>query len=1503
MRSSTASECSMNSSLRSNNRRSTMRHSTGSISGGMDVSQRLIDQLTKSQRHLLQVPLGASVRSSQGSAASAGSNISPNASDSLGALDASTSLEFGLLPEEPPFQDEHSCSDHSMQRSSGGTPRRRSLSLSLTLDKIEEGLVAEERSRQFANSIGSSCSQSSQSQSQSQASSTINSNTNNKIKQDQEQFKQEPEQEQHQETLVPLWRNPHLCMVLLVWLALACAVIVPTHFLLQQQQQHYVMDTQTQTEFLHAQTQTQTQTQTQAPSTSSFNSRTNILQEHSSNDNDNDNDNADPIHALLAQSFHHASSQTLQTAVTELQRLSLEMTYFAEATNTQWPLVPPNTYFQTVAQMTTNSKSNINTNNSPLTAIGFAPIVRNQQQRNQWENMTLARTDVARANTIYTFQNDNENDQDDPRLVSQKGPPPFAPLWHLAGSQQRDDGDARVHQDIPVNWDVLSHPVFARQWQQLQLLQNQTSTNIPVVMSDIVRANELPWEKHDNDSAGWKTIITLPVWDAQQSQPRVMRGVVFGVVSWGKLLLQQSGLISQLARAVAPSKSNNAWYTAALISNTCSSGSPVEITVGTIEEPSMTDRIMSMEKWLWTDPSLDAEELQDDFDNINATSTETCHYRMSVQTATSKNERNVDAQVSTLEPEPLTNMTTKTFPPGTMATNESYQYSNNDNNNEEEEQTGTSDGSMSAAIWWPLVMAGMFLVTGAIVFAIFVTVVLLHQPEEDSSMNENQSNSQASPAIEGDQDTHDAFSFYEIECNVLETKGKVEDDDELTQTGPYFGGSRKTQILSFIEEVNRMAINNPIGLLTSKPLADIFLNTTIMYGDISMFTAWSSTRDPTEIFRLLEVIYQAFNEIAVASDILTLDAIGDCYVACAGISTEKQQHAIKMANFSLQAVTVMKKVTSALEITFGPDTSKLDLRVGLNSGPVTLGVLRCAGRSRLQLFGHNVDLAAKMESTGQAGRVHISPETQKLLEMAGKSNACIPRKEKVKLQEYDQPCQTYWLVDQSLESSTHAVQARGVAQTITVKSVNTFLNAAGSFMQDVSQDEQDVDNVFRGDHRRLIDWNVDRLLEVLKKLVAKRRSLGLRTHASGDMQTMERLSDNATVMDAVQEVMDLPEYWANDEATDFEAIEINADVVTELYELVTIISTLYRKNPFHNFEHASHVVQSVIKLNTRIASQDGLWDDTMPDEPYSKENSFSYIASDPLVQLAFIFSALIHDLDHTGVSNDQLVKEGARIARIYKNESVAEQNSYDVAIDLLMEPMYSSLRRLIFATEGEMQFFLQLTKQAVIATDIMNKNLKDLRNARWEKAFAKPEEEKYPEKEEHPRLEVNRKATIFIEHLIQASDVSHTMQHWHIFRKWNQNLFEEMYEAYKEGRASKDPSTFWYKGEIGFFDFYIIPLAKKLKDCGVFGVYSDEYLNNAIRNRNEWELKGQDIVAHMIMECQRRQMAQAQKTLSEARALLQETRQASSGRTSATSLSSSGDHVVEQGAQTQLPTG
>jgi len=191
----------------------------------------------------------------------------------------------------------------------------------------------------------------------------------------------------------------------------------------------------------------------------------------------------------------------------------------------------------------------------------------------------------------------------------------------------------------------------------------------------------------------------------------------------------------------------------------------------------------------------------------------------------------------------------------------------------------------------------------------------------------------------------------------------------------------------------------------------------------------------------------------------------------------------------------------------------------------------------------------------------------------------------------------------------------------------------------------------------------------------------------------------------------------------------------------------------------------------------------------------------------------------------------------YKNLSIAEQNSVDISWQLLMTSEYDALRACIYSSPSELRRFRQLVVNSVMATDICDKELNALRKNRWSKAFA----EQVPSSDAR-----NGKATIVIEHLIQASDVSHMMQHWHIYRKWNESFFYESMEAYEAGRTEKDPSEGWYNGEIGFFDFYVIPLAKKLDSCGVFGVSSHEYLGYAQANRDEWERRGEDIVKEYI---------------------------------------------------------
>ena len=95
----------------------------------------------------------------------------------------------------------------------------------------------------------------------------------------------------------------------------------------------------------------------------------------------------------------------------------------------------------------------------------------------------------------------------------------------------------------------------------------------------------------------------------------------------------------------------------------------------------------------------------------------------------------------------------------------------------------------------------------------------------------------------------------------------------------------------------------------------------------------------------------------------------------------------------------------------------------------------------------------------------------------------------------------------------------------------------------------------------------------------------------------------------------------------------------------------------------------------------------------------------------------------------------------------------------------------------------------VLATDIFDPELNDLRKKRWNQAFA--------ETSIAATTSANdARATVVIEHIMQASDVCHTMQHWHVYRRHNYRLFTEIAEAYRDGRCAANPAEFWYEGKL-----------------------------------------------------------------------------------------------------------
>lgn len=634
--------------------------------------------------------------------------------------------------------------------------------------------------------------------------------------------------------------------------------------------------------------------------------------------------------------------------------------------------------------------------------------------------------------------------------------------------------------------------------------------------------------------------------------------------------------------------------------------------------------------------------------------------------------------------------------------------------------------------------------------------------------------------------------------------------------------SETSIFLSPTQRVKSFLKGESEGSAKTKPIADLFPHTTVMFADIAGFTSWSSARDPSQVFILLQTVYQEFDRIARRRQVFKVETVGDAYLAVAGLPNPQPNHAIIMARFAFDCCQSLKEVLKGLEVSLGPDTYDLGMRFGLHSGAVTAGVL-LGERARFQLFGDTVNTAARMESTGVKGKIQVSHATANLLTASGKGH-WLERRQDAVLAKGKGVLSTYFV---------NPAKQNGEAEM--GGSTNTTLPPTEIEMKAMRQE-------------RLIQWITDILMQRLKQVVVRRKTMPAGNLKSPPEQARGVLEGPAgsIPLDEVVEQIKLPDFAYNAAADeDPNLVAIPDAVSTQLYQHVAAIAAKYRDNPFHNFEHACHVALAATKLLGRIVSPeidlDALKGKNARDAVASHLHDYTHGISDPLTLFGIVYSALIHDCDHGGVSNAQIMKEDEAMAEKFRGQSVAEQNSLEIAWDLLMLDSMTELRSYMFGEDNaDMQRFRQVVVNVVLATDIFDKQLNDLRKTRWNKAFD----------ENAATINESLRGTIVLEHIMQASDVAHTMQHWHVYQKWNRRLFLEMHAAFREGRMAVDPGTFWYKGELGFFDNYIIPLAKKLKDCGVFGVSSDECLTYALQNRAEWEDCGLAICEKLKKEVQ-----------------------------------------------------
>jgi hypothetical protein len=197
---------------------------------------------------------------------------------------------------------------------------------------------------------------------------------------------------------------------------------------------------------------------------------------------------------------------------------------------------------------------------------------------------------------------------------------------------------------------------------------------------------------------------------------------------------------------------------------------------------------------------------------------------------------------------------------------------------------------------------------------------------------------------------------------------------------------------------------------------------------------------------------------------------------------------------------------------------------------------------------------------------------------------------------------------------------------------------------------------------------------------------------------------------------------------------ITEEVIDELRGFVKRIVTLYTDAPYHNREHAYHVTISVAKLLDLILSSEQL-------RAVAQEAEFGYsvnavsgqhhqqrlqhsripktfgLRRDTLLQLALVFGAVIHDVQHEGIGNRQLSLEDDPLSLLYNDTSTLEQQSLTIGFTEFLQPEFAKLRKVLFPNRDVYLGFRKAVVNLVLATDIANPERIQLIKDKWKTAF------------------------------------------------------------------------------------------------------------------------------------------------------------------------------------------
>jgi class 3 adenylate cyclase len=151
---------------------------------------------------------------------------------------------------------------------------------------------------------------------------------------------------------------------------------------------------------------------------------------------------------------------------------------------------------------------------------------------------------------------------------------------------------------------------------------------------------------------------------------------------------------------------------------------------------------------------------------------------------------------------------------------------------------------------------------------------------------------------------------------------------------------------------------------STEPIADYFDEVTVLFADICGFTELATRVPPRDLVDLLNEVFSTFDALTVTRDVEKIKTIGDAYMAVAGVPVSHADHAATMADLALDMRDSLRDIGQRTRTTVA-------CRFGLATGPAVAGVI---GRNRFayDLWGNTVNMAARMESHGEIGRIQVT---------------------------------------------------------------------------------------------------------------------------------------------------------------------------------------------------------------------------------------------------------------------------------------------------------------------------------------------------------------------------------------------------------------------------------------------------------------------------------------------------------------------------------------------------